>query len=603
MDTPGNDQTPGKGQEPQMAEGQAREGSVTWKIIEYVFDKPFLAASAVGFGIHILLAVNEFITIRGNYITDLGQDFVTNYIYATFKILIPFLIPFAITSIGKMITTRSNKTSLTYFPEANPDIVMKLSHSGEPIYINRSAKGMMECTGVSGPEALLPENYREMIQDIVPGTPHGPIRKTIGQTELAYTFNCFPDELAYFVSGRDITQKARLEDALAHAHESFTNMVDFLDEKLDTFEEETFRFDAHTMEMMDHLLDDGTGSGPHRATHIFMAERDSAGSLKGHIYKKEAGRVVGLPELIEIDPSQDRVAITLGEKDVVLSNWEDSGSTLEEYQRGFHHMVRQRVGTIERFITYRSGDVAILAFFKGRRVDDFDARELKGLSVFSNSLKRISDKVEETRNAFRYTVDALARAAEANDEDTGEHIVRVNDYSHAIAEVLGLEQSFIDDMHYSAQMHDVGKVHVHPDILRKKGPLTGPERKEMMMHPEYGARILGESPRLALAAEIALTHHENFTGGGYPGDLKGNGIPISGRIVKVADIYDALRQARSYKPAFSHERAMEIITRGDHITNPSDFDPEVLAAFVSIEREISRIYDDSLLREKSWAAK
>lgn len=108
----------------------------------------------------------------------------------------------------------------------------------------------------------------------------------------------------------------------------------------------------------------------------------------------------------------------------------------------------------------------------------------------------------------------------------------------------------------------------------------------MKAHPVYGARILGDSPRLIMAREIALHHHEKYNGTGYPHGIKGDAIPLSARIVALADVYDALRQKRVYKPAFSHDKAVNIITEGDGRTLPDDFDPQVLAAFSRIKKKL-----------------
>jgi response regulator RpfG family c-di-GMP phosphodiesterase len=196
----------------------------------------------------------------------------------------------------------------------------------------------------------------------------------------------------------------------------------------------------------------------------------------------------------------------------------------------------------------------------------------------------------ESEQAFRYLVAALARASEANDEDTGAHITRINEYARVLAEALGQERAFVDTIHYSAQMHDVGKIHVHPDILKKPGSLSDDEYEHMREHCTYGAHILGDSPRLAMAREIARYHHEKFNGRGYPEGLKGEAIPLSARIVALVDVYDALRQPRVYKSAYSHARALEIITRGEQRTRPDEFDPAVLDAFMRVEATMDAIY-------------
>ncbi len=175
-------------------------------------------------------------------------------------------------------------------------------------------------------------------------------------------------------------------------------------------------------------------------------------------------------------------------------------------------------------------------------LNELDARVLKGLTIFAQSLKLISNQVSETEDAFIYTIEALARAAEASDEDTGRHIARVNEYSKCLADELGLDAQFVRKIHYSAQMHDVGKIYLHPSLLGKPGSLTVEESAQMTQHTIHGAKILGDAPRLEMARQIALAHHEKYDGSGYPFGLKGEAIPLAARIVSVADVYDALRQ-------------------------------------------------------------
>lgn len=197
---------------------------------------------------------------------------------------------------------------------------------------------------------------------------------------------------------------------------------------------------------------------------------------------------------------------------------------------------------------------------------------------------------KETEEAFYYTVHALARGSEASDEDTGEHIIRVGHYAQILAGYLGMDSLFCNQIFHFAQMHDVGKMHIHPDILKKPGIPTKEEWEIIQSHCQKGADIIGMSPQLAMAREIALSHHERWDGTGYPLGLKGDKIPLSGRITNLSDIYDALRNKRAYKQAFDHEKTYEIITKGDGRTLPCHFDPKLLESFKACHRQFEEIF-------------
>ena len=208
---------------------------------------------------------------------------------------------------------------------------------------------------------------------------------------------------------------------------------------------------------------------------------------------------------------------------------------------------------------------------------------------------KIADLQEATEDAFKLSISLLARAAEIYDEGTGNHIVRVNEYSYFLAEELGMPRAFCDEIRYSAQLHDVGKMVVDAAVLKKGGKLTRPEREEMNKHPIYGYQILSHSPRLKRAAEIALFHHEKWDGSGYPHGVKGEEIPISARIVAMADTYDALRAPRPYKPGFSHDKAVDIMVNGDDRIDPKGhFDPHLVEIFSRRHRGMGRIWQKFL---------
>ena len=212
----------------------------------------------------------------------------------------------------------------------------------------------------------------------------------------------------------------------------------------------------------------------------------------------------------------------------------------------------------------------------------------KNMLALRQSHKNLADRAswlaDEVRKATaqivaqeREMIFTLAKAAEYRDPETGAHILRMAHYSKHIARVLGLSLEQQELLLESAPMHDIGKVGIADMILLKPGKLTEEEFSIMKQHAVIGAQILdtSSSPLLKVAAVIAHTHHEKFDGSGYPRGLAGEEIPLFGRIVAVADVFDALTSERPYKKAWSIEKATELIRDGAG----KHFDPAGVEAF------------------------
>jgi len=217
----------------------------------------------------------------------------------------------------------------------------------------------------------------------------------------------------------------------------------------------------------------------------------------------------------------------------------------------------------------------------------------------------VRDRTRQLERSRRDILWRLAKAGEFRDQETGNHVARVACASHQVAQALDLDSQLTEAILLTSPLHDIGKIGVPDSILRKPGPLTDDEIEVMRHHCANGASILLEQPAgfgvfaatffsydsgdevdsdflLHVASEICLTHHEQWDGSGYPDKLAGEEIPVAGRVVAIADVYDALRSLRPYKKAMSAEEALKIIelSRGTH------FDPEICDTFVSIHSEV-----------------
>jgi putative two-component system response regulator len=225
---------------------------------------------------------------------------------------------------------------------------------------------------------------------------------------------------------------------------------------------------------------------------------------------------------------------------------------------------------------------------------ELESKVLERTQSLQTALEELEEAQEESILAQRETVERLALAAEHKDQNTAAHLHRISEYSVLLARKCGWTDDDIDLLANASKMHDIGKIGIPDAILNKKGKLTEEEFRNMQRHPLIGATILSgsRSKLLQMGEQVAYTHHERFDGSGYPNKLAGKDIPEAGRIIAIADVFDALMTRRPYKEPWPFERVVTFMRdgRGTH------FDPELLDLFIQDSAtliEISKCYPDT----------
>lgn len=380
-----------------------------------------------------------------------------------------------------------------------------------------------------------------------------------------------------------------LDENLKFAYEKITALVQSGEEMVTTFDPLNFDFLAKVDQVVASIISkEPPDPGKPRLVIIGLIE----GEKRWVWYQYEA--TPAAPQRLLLPQLDLHAALGINERNgyvgdriCVYNEEELAGSKARPFAEEMATL-NVRVANLVGFV---SRAFCILALNYQNKVSRYDAEVIRSIALQSLFLKSLAGQVQDTEKAFDYLVFALARAAEANDEDTGNHILRVGEYCALLAAELGMPEKFTSIIRTQATLHDVGKIHIHPDILKKPGNLTPEEFEEMKNHTTYGGRIMGDHVRLTLAKNAALSHHERWDGGGYPRGLKGEEIPIEGRILNIADQYDALRNRRTYKLPFDHQTTLNILCDGDGRTMPHHFDPQVLRAFKATASRFAEVYE------------
>lgn len=283
---------------------------------------------------------------------------------------------------------------------------------------------------------------------------------------------------------------------------------------------------------------------------------------------------VELAERIKSNPRTAHIPV------IMVTTLQDRSDRLRAFEAGIDDFVNKPLDPVELSVRVRN---------QLRMKEHHDEMVMRAKLLE----REIGRQIAEVNNITLETIFTLTHAVESRDEDTGDHVMRLVNFVQILGDQMRLDRDELSLIAHATPLHDVGKIAIPDQVLKKTDRLTDEEVAVIKSHALKGEQLLinCSSPYLKMGAEIAGSHHERWDGGGYPRGLQGDDIPFSGRLVNLCDQYDALRSARCYKPAFSHEKAFEILTKGDGRTMPGHFDPLILEAFIIRHEAFRAAYD------------
>ncbi|MDD3172909.1 MAG: HD domain-containing protein, partial [Herbinix sp.] len=334
-------------------------------------------------------------------------------------------------------------------------------------------------------------------------------------------------------------------------------------------------------------------------------------------YGVSDGTIIGLPDSIvgttwAVDDTSLDILLNTGEARIIndLEKYCE-GKPLKPYNKALLEAgVRASIALPLKV----SGEPVGMIFFSSNSKNVYNEGHLNFLSTLANSIA-ISFNQDIITNEMLYSsILALAKLSEARDEDTGEHMDRMSKYARMIAQLLydngsypeEISIEYIDQIERFSPLHDIGKVGILDGILLKPGKLTQEEFDEMKKHAIFGAKVLKSADKnmqrrgislFSMGIEIAEGHHEKWDGSGYPYGKCGSEIPLSARIVAIADVFDALTSKRPYKEAFPFDKSVEIIAEG----KGSHFDPKIVDVFLENRELIKELYNKFQLQKLGTA--
>jgi response regulator RpfG family c-di-GMP phosphodiesterase len=530
---------------------------------------------------------------------------------------VPYLVPVAVQAVSKgTVKFRARKTELLVrLPRERKDPAFVMDGDGNILAATGNTENLFRRLRVANMTDLVcSDHFTEVILGVEEGGgSYGhecyspPMQKWYDITVKRPR-----DRMEYLVWFDDVTVRKRMDLRMQSLRGFSNEILNSVDESIDA---------GDNFERLARLI---LGNG---FSAVFITEEDDEGNHGGSVYLIADGELRRSPR-IDIDAmSAAPILISRRTYRLFSSSREEIGSQEDfELTFPFDPRVRHFIGTpLTNFINYHEGKISLIAFNKSPHIGEDDFLFIETAVNTARSVRSLMSLARDNDQKFVQGIMGLCAASEFSDEITGRHIFRVNLYSGLLAENAGMAAKGVRTISQVAAIHDIGKVAI-PHIIKLPRKLTPEERERMEMHPVYGAKILEQmmayedrvDPRLKMAYQIALHHHQTWAGTGYPRilapdggirlttdpeapeyrenrPLRGEEIPQVALMVSLADKYDALRARRQYKEGFSHRKTLEILTQDDltGISGEEQFGPQLFSLFMDLNREFERIFEDN----------
>ncbi|MCE1245313.1 MAG: PAS domain S-box protein [Firmicutes bacterium] len=509
------------------------------------------------------------------------------------------LVYFILRDTSRERTLENKLGKYSAFIEYNPDMILEWDRNEGIVYYNSTVADFLKSKKLEphSINSVLPEGLTARLNRIA-GTDRliEEMETKFEESIISYTFiPCSSDKDRVMISGRNITGIKKMEEEAGASFEKTEQIVNLMENLLQEFRFMDFENEIDLKTITSQALRDISDDSSSNPAYIFAGIENDERMIEGYIIEKRSGEFREVSDKLVIHPRKLKAILPEGRKPS-FANWEDEAGDVSVFQRRFPEEITNCISSIENYAAYKiigSKNGLLIAFNYSSPVNEYNSQVVKALALATGALYSIQNRFSEKEESQFAIVIKIAEVAERRDQETGEHLKRMRNYSRIIADEMSrmakykglINNDYIKRIYNSAPLHDIAKVGIPDSIFQKPGKLTETEYEAMRQHTIMGGQMLEGPPFLDMARDIALYHHEKYDGSGYPFGTKGDDIPLAARIVAIADVYDAMTSKRVYKEAFSHDRTKKLIS----ICSGGHFDPDVVEAFMTREQDFMRI--------------